>query len=543
MERARRSRLWCEAFLLTNNYYPVNVGQLKSVAKPFYDRLIEEDYANLYPWTSTTNDDGDYALANLGQLKRVFSFDFLNFGRDADGDGMSDDMEQRWGLDPTVSNAFQNLPWFAGFEPNEGYVIGNLNHQKGWNVDSGSVVVQDQRAASGSQAVRCGSSSDVALAGASHYVVAGSNAVVWTDMKVKMLPGALSMMTNSYTNLAAVFTLTPNSYLAGYDGSMDDWVIASNSSKASRGAWLHLTVKQDYGAKKWSLYRNGAPVFIDLDFADKTVRQLTRIKMESSEHAGGYLDDLNVALGMFTHVDSDGDGIPNRQEDVNGNGAMDPTETDPFNADTDGDGMDDGQELALGFSATGYNSYSHLPWTSGFERSEGYFNDLLDGQQGWLASSSTVVQSSERYAGTNAARIMSSANGNAEMSHYVVGRSESVVWLEMYAKLQPGGLPDVETARSNSMLAAVNRRGILCAFHRELQSWVQAPAGYEVSPNAWTRLTARLDYAHKTWDMYVGSHRIFSMSPSRMRMFDIFRASRFPSRAAIARLKMATSIP
>ena len=43
-------------------------------------------------------------------------------------------------------------------------------------------------------------------------------------------------------------------------------------------------------------------------------------------------------------VDSDGDGIADKVEDKNGNGVVDPGETDPNKADTDGDGLPDGVE-------------------------------------------------------------------------------------------------------------------------------------------------------------------------------------------------------
>ena len=432
---------------------------------------------------------------------------------DTDGDGMPDEVEARWGLNPALSNAFQSLPWFAGFETAEGYSLGDLNNQNGWNVDSGSVVVQEAKATTGAQAARWGSGFEVTRAGASHYVVARTNAVVWTDMRVNMLPGELPVVTNAYTNLAVVFRVVPSGYLAAYDGSLGDWTIASNSWKVQRGAWLHVTVKQDYATKKWSLFRDGMPVFTDLGFADRTVRQLSRIRVENSERISGYLDDLNVAPGMFTHMDQDSDGIPNFQEDADGDGVVDPAETDPFHSDTDGDGMDDGQERALGFSPITSNSYLHLPWTAGFEESEGYSSGPLNAQQGWLAFTSVVVQSSEHYAGTNAARITSTTNGNAGMTQYVAGQNESVVWFELYAKLQPGGLPDVGIARSNSVLAAVNQQGVLCAFHREFQSWIQAPAGFEVNSNTWTRLTVRMDYPHKTWDMYAGPYLIFANVP------------------------------
>jgi len=46
--------------------------------------------------------------------------------------------------------------------------------------------------------------------------------------------------------------------------------------------------------------------------------------------------------------DSDGDGIPDGEEDKNGNGIVDPGETDPRNPDTDGDGIPDGEELENG---------------------------------------------------------------------------------------------------------------------------------------------------------------------------------------------------
>jgi uncharacterized repeat protein (TIGR01451 family)/MYXO-CTERM domain-containing protein len=44
--------------------------------------------------------------------------------------------------------------------------------------------------------------------------------------------------------------------------------------------------------------------------------------------------------------DTDGDGIPDDVEDKNGNGKVDPGETDPTKRDTDGDGLDDGVEDA-----------------------------------------------------------------------------------------------------------------------------------------------------------------------------------------------------
>ena len=83
-------------------------GQLKATAKPFYRRLREiyGTYGYAFPWTdddnpattSDTQDDRNNAVANLGQLKFVFSFDL---DQDRDGDGISDLDELVQGSNPS----------------------------------------------------------------------------------------------------------------------------------------------------------------------------------------------------------------------------------------------------------------------------------------------------------------------------------------------------------------------------------------------------------------------------------------------------------
>ncbi len=77
------------------NRVAVNLGQLKTVAAPFYARIIAERYATAYPWTETTADDANHAPVNLGQLKRVFAFDLT---MDTDSDGLPDMWETANGL-------------------------------------------------------------------------------------------------------------------------------------------------------------------------------------------------------------------------------------------------------------------------------------------------------------------------------------------------------------------------------------------------------------------------------------------------------------
>ena len=107
-----------------DNFAPVNLGQLKAVAKPFYARLIAlgvdtragliahgypAGWAHPYPWNPNdpwnhptppgppVDKTINYAPANLGQLKMIFSFDA---SQDTDSDGIPDWWETLYGLNP-----------------------------------------------------------------------------------------------------------------------------------------------------------------------------------------------------------------------------------------------------------------------------------------------------------------------------------------------------------------------------------------------------------------------------------------------------------
>ena len=59
---------------MTNHYQAVNVGQLKALARPFMERLIGADLADVYPWLEAVQTN-DYGAATIGQAKHLFSFE------------------------------------------------------------------------------------------------------------------------------------------------------------------------------------------------------------------------------------------------------------------------------------------------------------------------------------------------------------------------------------------------------------------------------------------------------------------------------------
>ena len=87
-----------------DDYAAVTVGQLKAAALPLYQVLQDAGMPLPMPWTETTTDDDDYALATTGQAKFVFSFrvpDVVGQGTvDSDGDGFSDAVEIAMGSNP-----------------------------------------------------------------------------------------------------------------------------------------------------------------------------------------------------------------------------------------------------------------------------------------------------------------------------------------------------------------------------------------------------------------------------------------------------------
>ncbi len=60
--------------VVRDDYAALTVGQLKAVGKLFYDRLIAAGVVKHYPWQINGADVSHAAVANLGQLKAVFSF-------------------------------------------------------------------------------------------------------------------------------------------------------------------------------------------------------------------------------------------------------------------------------------------------------------------------------------------------------------------------------------------------------------------------------------------------------------------------------------
>jgi hypothetical protein len=158
-------------FTTNNNYDLANVGQLKAVAKPFYDRLIEAGYTNSYPWSTGTD---DYVIANIGQVKNVFSFDLTTFAAPSAPSGLTA-FEQ--------DNGDVNLSWTDASTNETGFLIERSDDNgQTWTLvatiganNTSYTVAATQAGTSGSSQLRVRSTNE---AGASSGSASGQTAVL-----------------------------------------------------------------------------------------------------------------------------------------------------------------------------------------------------------------------------------------------------------------------------------------------------------------------------------------------------------------------------
>ncbi|MDD4735771.1 MAG: hypothetical protein PHP44_06665 [Kiritimatiellae bacterium] len=430
---------------------------------------------------------------------------------DTDGDGMIDGTEIQWSENPALSNKYQQLPWIVGFEAEEGYSNGNIHAQNDWMVEQGVAEITSASSATGTNSLVL-KNTEAETASVEHWCVSATGAVVWTEMKLRLVPAPLPTATDT-TGCSALFMLESSGHFAVYDCASQRWVIISNTPTVKYQDWQHLTVRADYQNATWSLYWNNEPILSDMGFADSGLRQMVRLALKGGSSLGDALDDLNIDSQKPVTIDEDADGLPDATEDANGNEIVDAGETDARNPDTDGDGMVDGTEPIFGFDSIISNVFSRLPWSTGFESAEGFTSGPLSGQNGWQADSSVLVETTDAHQGGQSMAFQADPEG-AEAINYFGTYPEKIVWFDSYAKLQKGTLPDPATLAGNaSGLVAVNPDGLLCAWNSAESKWMESPLQFEIDPADWTRITFRLDYHHKTCSAYINSVRVFKDIP------------------------------
>ncbi len=235
-----------------------------------------------------------------------------------------------------AAGAVPTVPYVTGFEPDEtpGFSLGDLNGQGdgAWTVSEGSAVVQDGTVSRGAQAVEAaeGTVIDVALDGTAD--------VIWVDTFLKTT-GSLDAPTIPSEPRSSVLFFSSEDGILALDGDgSGSGTYTTVVGAFPTGEFIRVSIRQDYTTKTYDVWLNGIQFATGLGFKDNSISKLNGAQRRSATTS--YLDDFSVTeVGI--DADSDEDGLIDLDE-VKFYG------TDPFNADTDGDRMQDGAEIFAG---------------------------------------------------------------------------------------------------------------------------------------------------------------------------------------------------
>ena len=157
-----------------------------------------------------------------------------------------------------------------------------------------------------------------------------------------------------------------------------------------------------------------------------------------------------------------------------------------------------------------------LPYTADFEAAEGYLVGSLAGQLGWSVSQgSAEVTDAAFFSGANSVVLAPAAPVAKIAQAFAPLAGQDVVFVDFYAKpvadVDVGAATIFDVESSRFALGAIGAGGELRAFNGDgagggewLGTGFTVPLAGDNQTQDWIRMTVRLDFARKTWDLYAG---------------------------------------
>jgi len=477
-----------------------------------------------------------YASNPVDLNANVTGIDISLTDPDYDTDGLPDWWELEYGFDPNYGGEDAPGAWWK------------LDEATGTNVS-------DSTSAS-NQGWQCNMASNNWGVGVVNNALAfdGTNDYAQFNDSASLKPGFVSVglwakPNATLTNGTAVFfSKKPGGSNTGYEllyeqGKLTFRVCASGAKSVqyscalTNGQWRHIA--GTYGGQALRLYVDGTlraetnfdwgTSFGYLDQDSTTPRLGATTGTTPSNYWAGSMDDVRVHGAEWSSnqvvaiwqlgADPDGDGLSNFDELHAG--------TCPTNSDTDGDGISDGAEVHVFGTDPLHMLNSTLPFTAGFESTNGYVAGRLDGQQGWTATPTegVAVQSVAARSGSQAVQSagLAATYGHGLASTATVVTAEAWAYWNPTQTVPPTNLPAGATA-----LVSFNATAGVVAFDGDGQgggTWVAASNTLLVCQ--WVALKVEQNYATKTWNLYVnGIEKLTGLkfkddTPARLRAVNI----------------------
>lgn len=164
-----------------------------------------------------------------------------------------------------------------------------------------------------------------------------------------------------------------------------------------------------------------------------------------------------------------------------------------------------------------------LPYLTDFESGAGYTLGSLQGQRGWLVERGTAqIIAPDASAGTQSAHLDPSAPPALLSQDFFPITSEPVQFFDFFARPVAAAAPTatftVEGAQFGFLLSA--GQGRLQVFRPDQAgggAWTPTPFTAPLTTSQrtthWVRLTARLDFARQTWDLYGDARLVAADAP------------------------------
>ena len=278
---------------------------------------------------------------------------------DTDGDGMADGWEIENGWDPLFAETQFDLPYFEDFAS---FSSGSIDGQYCWRIVPAGwfekvqtlATIQDDKNLDGfgDYAVKIAINEENATV--ARAFLAPEKSSLWVDFFVVLKQSAIFDISNLIE-----LKIDSSGNILAWDGDAVSWNnVASGVSEDEN--WDRLTVHLDFENRIWDLYLTNNLVAQNLGFGDDFIDRLLYFKFKTSTE-NLFFDNLSIDDIEPGDFDIDGDGLDRNTEiflgsnpynsDSDGDGLSDGYEfltsnTDPTNSDTDDDGMPDGWEIS-----------------------------------------------------------------------------------------------------------------------------------------------------------------------------------------------------